>query len=99
MDKVFTIDYRNNISLNTNDNGLIDFSLCGCEELTDGDKVTFRCKDQQREIVVEEFVDGVAKIEIAENSQPFDGRYCIIVEKDGRKETVIDGKFVRKGGC
>ena len=99
MDKVFTIDYRNNITLNVGDNGLIDFSLCNGERLEEGDTVTFKCTDQEGPKYITSFVNGVAKIQIESRPQPYEGRYCIIVEKSGRTETVIDGKFVRKGGC
>ena len=97
---MFTIDYRNNITLNVGDNGIIDFSLCNGETLTDGDIVEFKCADQESTKDVRAFKNGVAKIQIDSRYQPFDGRYCIVVKKqDGRNETVIDGKFVRKGGC
>ena len=93
------IDDRYNITLNTGDNAIIDFSLCCCEDkLTDGDTVIFHSGEQQFETGT--FVDGVAKLQIMAEDEPFDGRYCIRVhKKDGRKQTVIDGKFVRKGGC
>ena len=95
---MFLIDYRNNITLNTGDNGVIDFSLCGCDKLDNGDVVTFKCGEQ--EVLVDSFENGVAKISIQSKEEPLDGRYCIIVKmKDGRNETVVEGKFVRKGGC
>ena len=95
---MFLIDYRNNITLNVSDNGVIDFSLCGCDKLDNGDTVTFKCAEQT--VIVDSFDNGVAKINIASKDRPLDGRYCIIVEmKDGRKETVVEGKFIRKGGC
>ena len=94
---MFQLDRRNNITLNTGDNAVIDFSLCG-ETLKDGDRVIFTCGEQ--ETVVTSFVQGVGKILIVEKDVPFEGTYCIqVIMADGRKSITNQGKYVRKGGC
>ena len=95
---MLVIDSRHNITLNTCDNGVIDFTLCGCDKLVNGDRVCFKCKEQ--DYTTEEFTNGVAKIQIDSKEEPFEGTYCIrVTKKDGRLETVISGKFVRKAVC
>ena len=92
---MFNIDNYHNIRLLTDDNGIIDFQLCG-ETLTNGDVVTFSCEEQ--EFTTSEFTDGVAKIYIKDKKEPFEGCYKIMVKmKDGRQSTVIKGKFSRRG--
>ena len=100
------IDYRDNISLHIRDNAIINFSLCGCPDdaLKQGDIVFFHSagltREPSNEITVDEFTDGIAKIHIPAYEEPYSGRYCIRVRKaDGREETVIDGNFIRIGGC
>lgn len=92
---MFKIDARHNIELFTNDNGIIDFRLCG-ETLTDGDEVKFVSSEQ--ECLVNTFHNGIATIYIMEKPTPCNICYHIDVNmKDGRRATAISGKFVRKG--
>ena len=102
------IDYRNNISLHIRDNAIIHFKLCDCSEeerLQKGDVVIFHSagltEELKNEITVQEFTDdGIAKIHIPAYEEPYAGRYCIrVIKADGREETVIDGNFIRIGGC
>ena len=97
---MFSIDKRNNITLDAGDTGVINFSLCGCnDKLKDEDIVVFHNGDNQT-VTVRTFTNGVARIEIPEKEGSFKGRYCIKVQmKDGRKSTVIEGKFERKDDC
>ena len=95
---MFNIDRRNNITLEAGDNAIIDVSLCGCDCLTAGDVLTFECGEQKVE--VRDFIDGVAKVHLVDKFYPFEGTYCIYVEKaDGRKAQIFSGKYIRQGGC
>lgn len=92
---MFKIDSRHNIDLFTNDNGIIDFKLCG-ETLEDGDIVTFITDEQQ--CSVNKFRDGIAKLYIEPKSEPCNTCYHIdVIMKDGRRATAISGKYIRRG--
>ena len=97
---MFNVDGRNNITLDAGDTGVINFSLCGCaDSLKDGDRVIFNNGDGQT-VEVTTFNNGIARIEIPEKEGSFNGRYCIkVAMKDGRKSTVIEGRFTRRSNC
>ena len=95
---MFNIDRRYNITMEAGDNGILDLSLCGCDQFEEGDYVVFRYPEG--EVRVDEFEYGIAKIMIPDSYYAVDGSYCIFVgKKDGRKAQVFSGKFIRKGGC
>ena len=91
------IDRYHNITLNAGDNAIFDFALCN-EQLKTGDKVIFKCPEVTKEIT--EFTEGKAKIYIEASDINIKGCYYIKVEmQDGRKEVIINGNYIRLGGC